>query len=285
MNANPILTQPRELDLTQRNDLDHNSRYRIHHDWSSPYLEHARDVTVYLPEIYDAEPERSFPVLYMHDGQNLFDGRLSYVPGSTWRAGATLDTCIAEGLVEPLILVGIANAGSARMSEYTPVPDPKLGGGGGPLYAKAIVEDLIPWMGSEYRLANEREETGIAGSSLGGLISLWMGFEYPEIFGKVGALSPSLWWNGRSLLSDAGKLALTSRPRIWLDMGLEEGALHLRNTDLLARTLTQRGWVSGRDLHYQRVWQGTHSEASWASRFAEVLSFLHPAPKPSRNSR
>jgi len=273
------LTEQREFDLTQASDPDHNPRYRYHRDWTSPHLVQARNVTVYLPEIYLAEPERSFPVLYMHDGQNLFDGRLSYVPGSTWRAGSTLDASIAEGVVEPLILVGIANTGSGRMFEYTPVPDPKLGGGGGPLYAKAIVEDLIPWMASKYRITNGREETGIAGSSLGGLLSLWMGFEYPEIFRKVAALSPSLWWNNRSLLADAGRLTLTSRPKIWIDMGLEEGAVHLHNTDLMARTLKQKGWLPGVDLHYKRVWQGAHSEASWAGRFGEVLRFLYPSGK------
>lgn len=274
------MTEQREFDLTQENDPDHNPRYRSHQNWISRHLVQARNVTVYLPEIYDKEPERSFPVLYMHDGQNLFDGRLSYVPGSTWSAGATLDASIAQDLVEPLILVGIANAGSARMSEYTPVPDPRLGGGGGLLYAKAIVEDLIPWMAGKYRMTNSREGTGIAGSSLGGLISLWMGFEYPEVFGKVAALSPSLWWNNRSLLAEAGKLNLKSRPKIWMDMGLEEGALHLRNTDLMARTLKQKGWVPGIDLRYERVWQGTHSEAAWASRFGDVLRFLYPSTKP-----
>jgi predicted alpha/beta superfamily hydrolase len=276
------LTASRESDPSHTNELDRNPRYYLHHGWSSPHLQQGREVSVYLPKIYNSEPERDFPVLYMHDGQNLFDGRLSYVPGSTWRAAETLDACIDTHRVEPLILVGIANAGADRMSEYTPVPDPKLGGGGGPLYGKAITQDLIPWISSRYRVSTALEDTGIAGSSLGGLISLWIGFHYPETFGKIAALSPSLWWNRGSLLAESGTLALKHRPRIWLDMGLEEGAMHVRNTDLLARTLTQRGWSPGTDLHYERVWRGTHSEASWAARLAQVLEYLYPADRAGK---
>jgi predicted alpha/beta superfamily hydrolase len=251
-------------------------RYIRIRNWESSYLETPRDIFLYLPKAYLAEPERSFPVLVMHDGQNLFDGDLSYVKGSTWRAGSTADEEIAAGRVEPLILVGVANTGATRMAEYTPTPDPRLGGGRGPVYARMLTEELLPTLRAGYRMLPGPEHTGIAGSSLGGLISLAIALRFAPVFGRVGVLSPSIWWDNRTILRDVrslGRLPL----RIWLDMGSDEGQRHVRDADLLAQLLQGKGWRQGLDLHYSKVPGAVHNEAAWADRFSQVLGFLFPA--------
>ena len=257
-------------------DLDANPRLRQLRGFRSAYLPDERDVLVWLPPVYGNEPERRFPVLYLHDGQNLFDGRTSYVTGRTWRAHATADRLTRERLIEPLILVGINNTGVRRMAEYTPTPDPRFGGGEGPLYGRLIVDELQPLINESFRTLSEPSNTGLAGSSLGGLISLFLGLSYPQAFGKLGVLSPSVWWNHREILARVGAANPNPRPRIWLDMGMSEGLRHLRDTDLLHHRLASRGWKDERDLRYLRVPGGLHDEDAWARRFPRVLQWLFP---------
>ena len=257
-------------------DFDANPRLRILRQFHSAYLPDDRDVLVWLPPVYGREPERRFPVLYLHDGQNLFDGRTSYVAGRTWRAHATADRLTRECLIEPVILVGINNTGLRRMPEYTPTRDPRFGGGEGPLYGRFLVDDLKPLIDESFRTLPDPADTGLAGSSLGGLISLSLGLDYPQVFGKLGVLSPSVWWNNRDILTRVGKTPASPRPRIWLDMGMSEGLRHLRDTDLLHHRLTNYGWRDERDLRYLRVPGGLHDEDAWARRFHRVLQWLFP---------
>ena len=252
-------------------------RYRRIQNWTSRFLPIPRDLFVYLPEAYLSQPERSFSLLLLHDGQNLFDGELSYVKGATWRVGTTADEAIAAGRVEPLVIVGVANTGLERMSEYTPTADTRLGGGKGRLYARMLVEELLPMLRSDYRLLTGPDHTGVAGSSLGGLLSLAIGLHYPNHFGRIGALSPSIWWDDRTILRDVRSLEEHLPLRIWLDIGTAEGIRHLRDADLLAHLLQARGWLEGVDLLYRRVTGAVHNEGAWAARFADVLQFLFPA--------
>jgi len=263
-------------------DLDHNPRYLVLRNFASRFLPDERDILVYLPEAYLTEPTRSFPVFYLHDGQNLFDPRTSYVPGRTWRANTTADALAEAHRVEPVILVGIENTGLRRMAEYTPTRDPRRGGGEGYKYGKLIVEELIPLINSTFRTLTGPANTALGGSSLGGLISLALGLEYPQVFGKLAVMSPSVWWDNRSILNILGhglRGHAGPRPnlRIWLDMGTAEGLRHLRDADLLHRRLTVRGWRDGKDLCYLRVPGGLHDESAWADRFDETLQFLFPA--------
>jgi predicted alpha/beta superfamily hydrolase len=256
---------------------DAQGRYIRVLDWTSDILPTPRDLFIYLPEAYLQDSTRSFPLLLLHDGQNLFDGYLSYVKGSTWQAGSTADQEIAAGVVQPLILVGIGNTGAERMSEYTPTPDQRLGGGQGPLYARMLVEELLPWLQERYRIRSGPESTGIAGASLGGLISLAIGLRYPHVFGRIGVLSPSVWWDDRTILKDVASLPAHLPLRIWLDIGMAEGLQHVRDTNLLAKRLQDKGWLAGQDLLFRRIPGAAHSEEAWAARFAEVLRFLFPA--------
>ncbi len=256
-------------------------RYIRIRNWTSRFLPSPHDLFIYLPRVYYEQPERSFPLLVMHDGQNLFDGNLSYVKGSTWRVGETADAEIAAGRVEPLVIVGVSNAGVQRMAEYTPTPDRKLGGGKGSLYAELLVDDLLPMLRSEYRILPDAETTGLAGSSLGGLISLAIGLRYTDTFQRVAALSPAIWWDGRAILKDVRSLGGPLPLRIWLDIGTAEGLRHVRDTDLLAKQLEEIGWTEGQDLMYRRFPDAAHNESAWANRFAQVLQFLYPGQNRS----
>jgi predicted alpha/beta superfamily hydrolase len=252
-------------------------RYIRFRNWESRFLPSSRDLFIYLPKAYFSEPERRFPVLLLHDGQNLIDGSLSYVKGSTWNIGTTADAEIASGRVEPTVLVGVANTGPQRIAEYTPTPDRRLGGGKGPLYARLLVDELLPMLRDEFRILPNREAVGVAGSSLGGLISLSIGLRYPDTFSRIGVLSPSIWWDNRTILRDVRALHEHLPLRIWLDIGTGEGLRHIRDTDLMAKLLIAKGWREGHDLMYHRIPAAQHNEAAWAARFGQVLRFLFPS--------
>jgi predicted alpha/beta superfamily hydrolase len=260
-----------------RHELDGNPRYRVVRNFASRFLPDARDLSIYLPEAYRFQPRRRFPVFYLHDGQNLFDGRTSYVVNRTWRAHQTADALTRDGFIEPLILVGVANTGLRRMAEYTPTRDPRLGGGEGGRYGRLLAEELKPYIDRRFRTLTGPANTALGGSSLGGLITLALGLDYPDIFGKLAVMSPSIWWDNRSILALLS--ATRSKPalKIWLDMGTAEGLRHLRDADLLHRRLVLLGWKDDIDLKYLRVPGAVHDEESWASRFDQVLRFLFPA--------
>ena len=234
-------------------------------------------VLVYLPEQYLHDPDRRFPVFYLHDGQNLFDGRTSYVAGRTWEAQRTTDQLSAAGEIEPVILVGVANTGLRRMAEYTPTRDAKMGGGEGRKYAQLLIDELKPFIDRTYRTETGPENTGLGGSSLGGLVTLFIGLESPQIFGKIAVMSPSLWWDHRSILSFVTQAEPKPQLKIWLDMGTAEGARHVRDTELLHRLLIRLEWREGIDLAYMEAAGAVHDEAAWAQRFGDVLRFLFPA--------
>jgi len=236
-----------------------------------------RVVSVYLPPQYELEPERRFPVFYLHDGQNLFDPRTSYIPDHTWRAGETADRLNASGEAEPIILVGIANTGLRRMAEYTPTRDYRMGGGEGRQYGRLIVEELKPWIDNAFRTQSAGETTGLGGSSLGGLITLYLGLECPRVFGRLAVLSPSIWWDQRSILNIVAAAVPKPALKIWLDIGTAEGLRHVRDTELLNRRLIHLGWKPHVDLEFEKVEGGFHSEDAWAARFDKVLKFLFPA--------
>ncbi len=236
----------------------------------------SRQISVYLPEAYASEPDRRFPVFYLHDGQNLFDPHTSYLPGRTWRAGSTLDAVTAAGQCEPMILVGVANTGLRRMAEYTPTRDFRLGGGDGRLYERLLVDELKPFIDRSYRTRVDGPSTGVGGSSLGGLISLFLGLEAPQVFGRIAVLSPSIWWNHRSILALLQRITPTPRFRIWLDIGTAEGQQHVRDTQMLDRLLRKAGWREDVDLKLLLVPDAVHDEDAWAARFDQVLRFLFP---------
>jgi len=248
-----------------------------HEQFPSRFLRNKRDLIVYLPPGYDQQPSRQFPVLYLHDGQNLFDGSTSFIPGMDWHIGQTADQGIYEARVEPLLIVGIYNAGKQRLGEYTPTHMPRLGGGRANRYAKFLLEELQPFVRRSYRVLDGPQNTGIGGSSLGGLVSLYLGLKMPQVFGRIAALSASVWWNERVILRFAAAAPTRPTPRIWLDAGTREGGRTLEDVERFRDVLLGKGWQLGRDLHYQRVEGAEHNESAWAQRVGPFLQFLFPA--------
>jgi len=264
--------------LSQEDDALLHPRLRLHKAFQSSYLPDDRDVIVYVPPGYDEEPERKYPVLYLHDGQNLFDGRTSFVKDRTWQVREHADAAIEAGEVEPLVIVGIYNTGDRRLSEYTHEYNWQMGGGQADAYGQLVTRELLPWIANQYRVRQDRQNTGLGGSSLGGLVSLYLGLRYPAVFGKLAVLSPSVWWNHKSILGYLNEHApqMWEQPRVWLDVGDNEGQKAVRDVEHLARRLKANGWKPGETMHFDKVHGGTHDEASWATRVRPMLRFLFP---------
>jgi predicted alpha/beta superfamily hydrolase len=152
------------------NDLQ--SRLRLLEQFASCVEEEKHDFMVYLPPVYDEQPERRFPVLYMRDGQNLFSPDTCFCKGNYWRMGETADELSVAGAIEPLIIVGMYNTGEHRIDEYTPVEDKRLGSGQADAYGQMLVEELKPFVDHAYRTLPGKANCGLGGSSLGGLVDL-----------------------------------------------------------------------------------------------------------------
>ena len=259
--------------------------FRTIEDFRSQFLPSARKVLVYLPPGYERDTSRRYPVLYLHDGQNLFDGATSFIAGKEWRVDETAEQLITSGAVEPLIIVGIYNTGEQRMAEYTQTPDPKYGGGQADLYGRLLVEELKPRIDAEYRTRPDAASTGLGGSSLGGLVSLYLGLKHPNVFGRLAVVSPSVWWSNRAILKTVADLRAKTGQRIWVDIGTKEGKEATADTRRLRDALTAEGWRIGRDLKYLEARGAEHNEAAWAARFGEILRFLYPAERATRKAR
>src|ERR1700727_1152358 len=152
--------------------------------FASRFLSKKRDIIVYTPGIYEKRPDLKFPVLYLEDGQNLFDAATSFIPGMYWHVGETADALIAQGAIQRLIVVGIYNT-DKRLNEYTPTRDKKLGGGRADKYGRMLVEELKPFIDKKYRTLSAPQHTGLGGSSLGGLLTVYLGVKYQQVFGKL----------------------------------------------------------------------------------------------------
>lgn len=241
----------------------------------------ARQITIYTPPGYE-DSEARYPVLYLHDGQNLFEGERAYVPGQIWHVHTTAEMMIRAGEIEPLIIVGIDHAGPQRIDEYTPTRDLRSQRGGmAKAYGKFLVEELKPWIDRELRTQPDACHTAMGGSSLGGLVSLYLGFRAPHIFGRLAILSPSLWWDRQIMLQRLRANIHRRRARIWLDIGTREGRAYVqtvKQTRLLRDELVTRGWRQGDDLYYHEDTGATHSETAWAHRLPMALKFLFPPP-------
>ena len=231
---------------------------------------------VYLPPRYAQEPERRFPVLYMHDGQNVFDGATAFLAGKEWEADEAAERLIGEGRIEPLIIVAIENGGEQRADEYTPTVDRTGRGGQVDRYARMLVEELKPWIDARYRTRPGRQDTGIAGASHGGLASLWIGLTHPEVFGKIAALSTSAARDEGQIIRFVEALPEKPATLVWTDMGTDEGFAALKYARLLRDALVAKGWREGVDLVYLEAEGEPHDEVAWAKRMPAILEFLFP---------
>ena len=235
-------------------------------------LGNARDLLVYLPPSY-AHGDRRYPVIYMHDGQNLFDRATSF--GEEWEVDQTLEEKSGEGL--ETIVVGIPNT-PARLDEYSPFADVRhKAGGRGDAYLDFVVNVVKPLIDRDFRTRPDRASTGMAGSSMGGLISLYAFFRCSDTFGFTGVMSPALWFGQRGIFDYVGKRPFTPG-RIYLDIGTQEGTEALNDARRMKKLLEEKGYRVGHDLQFFVEMGGRHNERAWARRLHHSLRFLLGVP-------
>lgn len=250
-----------------------------HPDFYSPQLQNHRDILLLLPPSYHQDEARRYPVLYMHDGQNLFDAYTSFA--GEWQVDEALQELSREGL--EAIVVGIPNMGEERIREYNPYHHPHFGAGRGEGYLRFLVESLKPNVDAHFRTLPGRAHTGIMGSSMGGHISLYAFFRYPQVFGMMGAMSPA-FWIARRRLAWFVQRAPYLPGRLYLDVGTLEqkpplvGGLLTRQyrseSSAITGMLIRKGYRPQQELLYIEDEGGRHQEADWARRLPAALRFL-----------
>lgn len=248
---------------------------RTYPSFMSTVLGNRRGVWVYLPPSYGENTAARFPVVYMHDGQNLFDPRAAF-GGVSWDAHTAMNDGAESGAIREAILVGVENNAS-RIAEYTPTVDAMYGGGNGDAYLRMLVDEVKPMIDRAYRTLPDRANTALVGSSLGGLISAYAGVRRADVFGLIGALSPSTWWNDRVLLREVATTPMrAARPlRVYVDSGNAGTSMDgLADTRELAATYRSVGYVEGTSLRYVVQEGAQHNEFYWAQRLPGALAFL-----------
>jgi predicted alpha/beta superfamily hydrolase len=254
---------------------------KLHRGFPSRVLGNRRDVLVYLPPGYSRFSRTRYPVLYLHDGQNVFDAATSFA-GVDWGFDETAQRLIQQKQIEPLIIVAVSNMGEERIHEYaptacliTPHDHPKRRSRGlAGMYGRFLINELKPFIDQKYRTKREGEFTGLGGSSLGGLATLAIGIIYSETFTRLMVMSPSVWWDDFAIIRLLGLVRQKPPLKIWLDMGTAEP--EWEQVCELRDSLIDCGWCHGLDLHYAEVPGANHSEGAWATRVEPALRFLFP---------
>lgn len=250
----------------------------------SPQLQNRRDILVYLPPSY-SNTKRQYPVIYMHDGQNLFDAYTSFV--GEWQVDETLEALSQEGL--EAIVVGLPHMETARLDEYSPFYDSICQQGGqGDQYLAFIVETVKPLIDRTFRTLPAGRYTGLCGSSMGGLISLYGFFRHAGLFGFVGAMSPAFWFAQDDLFTYL-EAAPFQPGKIYLDTGTAEmvnvagyGEMAVPPTVVIDmyQLLQRKGYLPGETVWYVEDEGAVHNEAAWANRLPSALRWLVPKTIP-----
>ncbi len=259
---------------------------RIWRDFYSPQLDNRRDILVWLPPAYETHGHR-YPVIYMHDGQNLFDQSTGH--SGEWEVDETMTALAQEGL--EAIVVGLPNMNEKRGVEYSPYPFTLAGSafpGEGDSYIRFIVETVKPFIDEQFRTQPEPEHTGLAGSSMGGLISLYGFVTQPHVFGLCGAFSTAYWFGDNGLLATVSQRA-NGQGRIYLDVGTKEGetlhrwlpiphdesdAAYRQGVVDLRDALIAQGYQPEVNLMFVEAEGALHREHAWAQRFPDAMRFL-----------
>ena len=235
----------------------------------SPQLKNSRKLRIYLPPSYAENAAKRYPVLYMHDGQNLFDAK-SAAYGVKWGIDETVNRLVGAGAMDEIIVVGVDNTAD-RIAEYTPCCDPKHGGGKLEAYQAFMTDTVKPYIDGALRTLPGRETTAIMGSSLGGIASVHMAQQRAQVFSKAGGMSSSFWWNAGSMVS---KPAARVAVRFYLDAGTSndglEGTLAMRDA------MVKLGYKVDADLMFHADQGGSHNEKSWAARVERPLTWFFP---------
>ena len=234
----------------------------FHRKIYSRFMDKKLDFFVWLPAGYEANPSKSYPVLYMHDGQNLIDPKVSFA-GRDWQVDETLTKLIKEYKIKEIIVVGIYNT-SERLEEYSDTEK-------GEKYRKFITEELKPFVDSKYRTIADNKNTAIIGSSMGGLVSFLIAWKHPEIFSMAGCMSSSFYYKDEKVFKMIDEYKGEKKHiKFYIDHG-EDGLL--RGQKMFCK-LTQLGYVIGTDLDYFYARGAEHNETEWAKRLERPLIFF-----------
>ena len=233
-----------------------------------------RQMLVYLPPSYD-KSDRRYPVLYMHDGQNIFDAVTSY--SGEWQVDETMEALSAEGI--EAIVVGIANSGSGRAVDYSAHVHSVYGGGGADAYIDFLARKVKPLVDGAFRTLPDREHTGLMGSSMGGSVSLYALLTRPDVFGFAGVMSPAFWWSEGTFLPFVEATPFVGG-RIYMDVGDKENPevpgrreAYVNDAIRVHALLHAKGYTP-EDLYFMVEPGGEHREADWARRLPRALRFL-----------
>ena len=228
-----------------------------------------RQITVYLPPGHDSKTPSS--LLILHDGQNLFEPERAHIPGQHWRVAETADELVATRTIPPLVIAGIDHAREERGNEMTPTMGDHVGAGGAVMYGRFVMDEVVPFLAREFGVRTDVDGVGMGGASLGGLVTLAIARQFPGRIGRLLVMSPSVWWDDRVILRRLRRVGLTSRPRVWLDIGRREGARTVTDTRLLRDVLV---WQTSA-LKYFEDPEGRHTEVDWARRLPDALTWLY----------
>jgi len=232
-----------------------------------PQLNRTRRIWIYLPEGYSESNER-YPVIYMHDGQNLFDSYTSFA--GEWKVDETVDSLIRVGN-KKAIIIGIDNGGRERINEYTPFPNKEYGGGDGNKYMSFIVETLKPYIDNNYRTLKDRENTSLVGSSLGGLISYYGIMKYKKTFSKAVVMSPSFWFSDKIYYIPGYNE--NYKIKIFFIAGDSESDSMISNINKMTDKLSKTKYPK-KLYKVKIVKKGKHNEKLWGSQFADAYKWI-----------
>ncbi len=248
-------------------------------DFWMPQLNRSRKIWLYLPPDY-ATSTKFYPVLYMHDGQNLFDASTSFT--GEWKVDETLNALHAAG-DWGCIVVGIENGGATRHLEYSGWPNANYGGGEGKKYLNFIVETLKPHIDANFRTLPARATTGIFGSSLGGLISQFAAIERPDVFEKVGCFSPAFWFNDPEAFNHVISKGFSQNLRVVYQCDDTEDADMVPDMNGMRTTMTNTGY-DPTQIFYKVDTDGAHSEWYWAQQFGTAYKWLFAGAVGTKNA-
>ncbi len=234
-----------------------------------PQLKRVRRIWIYLPPDYSSSGKR-YPVLYMHDGQNLFFNETSFL--GEWGIDESLNKISAQQK-KCCIVVGIDNGGQKRLDEYTPWNNPKHGGGEADKYVQFIVETLKPKIDSSFRTLKNRENTAIGGCSLGGLVTLYAGTKYNDVFSKLLVFSPALWINDSLICDFVQKKDFEPNTKIYIVTGGNEGEEMINDNKKIEKILKEKGFTD-KNLKSLIVPGGYHNEIFWRKEFPDAFLWL-----------
>jgi enterochelin esterase-like enzyme len=251
------------------------------HEFPSRVFRNTRYLRIWLPPGYDdaGNAGRHFPVLYLNDGQNLFESSTAFA-GVEWQVDETADRLIREGAVPPMIFVGMDNTGKERIREYMPYRSmhPRMLRVQGRYYPDFLTKEVMPFVERNYRIATGPENTGLGGSSLGALIALYTAVARPGMIGRLLLESPSLWASGRQLVKESRSVRIWPE-RMFLAVGSSEAGSAERSRTVVddvreLAAIMRRAVLSESRLRLVVKDGAGHNEAAWAERFPEALRFL-----------